>query len=173
VGDQYLVIRTAFKGRAADQQLEREDAEAVEIGACVDRTLGRQIRRCTEQSAGFGHSRDVHRPRDAKVGQLCGAGGVDKDVRRLDVAVDHSGSVGVCKALCQLEQHQLDGGPGVRPVLKYELAERQAIDELECDVRNPIASAIAKDLHHVGRVDPSRDLQLVLESEPIGLVLDV
>ena len=58
-------------------------------------------------------------------------------------------------------------------MLNEQLAERRAIYEFECDVRHTVAGPKAQDLDDMRRGDPSRDLQLVLEPNSVGIVLHI
>ena len=62
--------------------------------AAAHRLLGGDVVGGAEDAAGGGHPVLLELARDAEVGQLRPALGVDQDVLRLDVAVDHVARVG-------------------------------------------------------------------------------
>ena len=82
------------------EQLEGDEAEAVDVGALGERSagplLGRQVRGGGRQRATVGAASDPHG--DPEVGEVRVAVVVDQDVRRLDVAVDDAVPVGVASA---------------------------------------------------------------------------
>ena len=84
----------------ARQQLEEHDPSRVEIRRLVDRRAARLLRReVLRRADDRAFLRHLARAgaRDAEVGDLHDAFGVDDDVVRLDVAVDHAVSVRVAE----------------------------------------------------------------------------
>jgi len=80
----------------------KNDAERKEIGAPIhgfaNQLFGRHVRWGTQQPAGNREVRQVQFG-DAEISNLCPAVLRDQDVRRLDVAVDYSLSMGIVERL--------------------------------------------------------------------------
>ena len=96
----------ALEGRAAAEHLVEDDAEAVDVGAGVDRLaldlLGRHVLGGADHEAGLGEVGALGRLGDAEVGHLHPAVAGEQHVGRLDVAVDEPGPVGGVEGLGHL-----------------------------------------------------------------------
>ena len=110
VGVPHRLRREVAERRLADEQLEGEDRQRIAIGR-LRRRLGFEELR---GHVGDGAHRDVggtgepsHRAGDAEVQQGDVVGGVEEDVGRLDVAVQHLLLVGVLEGIGELAH---DGG---------------------------------------------------------------
>ena len=111
-GDGRLAV--ALERRAAAEHLVEDDAEAVDVGARVDRLaldlLGREVLGRADHEARLGEVGALGRLGDAEVGDLHPAVAGEQHVGRLDVAVDEPGPVGGVERL-----GDLGGQPGRLP----------------------------------------------------------
>ena len=92
----------------AGQHLVEDDPERVDVGARVGalphRLLGRDVVGRAEHAPGGGDARLLELAGDPEVGDLGPPVGVDQDVLRLDVAVDHAARVGDGEAAGDLDR---------------------------------------------------------------------
>ena len=126
------------EGLAADQALEGDDAEGVDVGrrgrGAALRLLGRDVGRRAHHLAGLREGHPLGGAGDAEVGDLDPAVGGDEEVRGLDVAVDDAGGVRHAEGLGRLGEQVagrlgVEGGTGPQ-----ERRERLALDELHHEV---------------------------------------
>ncbi len=151
----------------AGEHLVEHDADRVEVGALVDgspaRLLRREVLRGADDRAGLGHLARP-RPRDAEVGHLQAAVGVHEHVVRLDVPVDDPLLVG--------EAHGAEDLPDVRdrPVDRQraagddQLLERAPLDVLHRDVVGALGLAAVVDRDDVGMRERGGVLGLAAEA---------
>ncbi len=142
LADHRLHVVVAVRRRAGERLVERR-AEAVDVGGRAElpgaQRLGCRIRRRAEELA-RDRQRRVGRARDAKVGELPGAGLRAQDVRRLDVAVDDVGGVGRGERARDLDADLADRLDGERPRLDA-IAQRAVRGELDDEKRRSFVLA--------------------------------
>ncbi len=121
---------------AAGEHLVQGDTERVHVGPVVDRAvhapclLGRNVGQCAFEAARAGEDRVVAAEArgDVEVGELdCARGGVDVDVRRLDVAVNDVLAVEGAEDLGELAR-DAEGLQHLDPALAEQGAERDAAE---------------------------------------------
>src|SRR5439155_1312594 len=154
--------RDVEKGKPARGQLERDDAETVDVrlvgDAFAERLLGADVRRRAD-AAGGGHGAAVfERGRailehgcDAKIeNDRPAAGALDHDVGGLDVAMDEIARVRRRQRRRYFADDAADRGRGERPSA-VQCVERVAFDELHNEVGEAGAWEIADfvDTDHV------------------------
>ena len=83
MADDDLLVGRAREGSRAGEQLVGDDAQAVQVGALVERTLRREVGGCSKEGRGPGDAREVEPLGDPEVGQLGHTVGADQDVGRL------------------------------------------------------------------------------------------
>jgi hypothetical protein len=106
--------------------------------------------------------------RDAEIGELGVAAGVDHHVGRLDVAVDDPGLVREVERVEQLG-HQADDGAEVEALACLEaVLELLALDVLHHDVREIAFGGEVVHLHDIGMVEPCHGAHFALEAHGIG-----
>ena len=138
-----MLVRDRYGGVTAERRpprehLEEHDAGGVEVGARVDRLalrlLGREVRRGAEDRRGLrdGRRRVGYRAGDAEVHDLHLAGRGDHDVARLDVAVHHSGPVGVLERREHSVDHA-DGRDGLERPVVDDVLQQPPLDVLHDD----------------------------------------
>ena len=164
--------------RPAGQQLVQRRAEAVDIGAAIDRAdvaarlLRRHVRGRAEQRARAGQAAVGGRlAGEAEVGDdrppAAVVGALDEHVGRLDVAVDDAEAVGLVQ-----RDREVAGDRGL--VLDRHrrggLRQRRAVDELEREVRAAGDLADLVDPTHVGVIDARLGARLLGEAERGGRI---
>ena len=132
-------MRRPLERRPAGEGLVEDRPEGVDVGRRADRValglLGGHVAGCPHHLAADGRPvRDLEPLRQAEVGDLRRAVGVEEDVGRLQVAVDDPDVVDRADAAGEAG-HELGGLPGRhrRPV--EALGERAAVEHLEREIR--------------------------------------
>ncbi len=160
--------------RPAGRQLVEGRAQAVNVGAAVDRLLerrrllGAHVPRRAHQRAVNGQRRLVHPLGQAKIGQPHDAVTVEQQVRRLDVAVDHPALVGMRQRLGGLKAPR--GNVVARERLARSLrfsqnvGQASARDILHGVIVHAVLAADGEDRHDVGVVQPRDRLGLALKA---------
>src|SRR3712207_495041 len=134
------------------------------------RLLGRQVLGGAHDRAGLRHVRRA-RARDAEVGDLRAPLGVDDDVVRLEVAVDHAALVGEARGAQHLDD-EVDRADRVqRRLVGGDLLERAPLQVLHRDVRRPVPLAAVEDADDVGVLQPGGARRLAAEALHELLVL--
>ncbi len=147
------------------EQLVQHDAERVDVGRGGDplagELLGRGVvggERCPGRfGRAFGAAGRfrVQELRDAEVEELHPAVGVDQDVARLEIAMDHEVAMGVAHRVADLAE-QLQPFVEVAAARAAVLGERQPFDELEDGVGAPVGGDAAVEQPGDPRVLQSR-----------------
>ncbi len=157
--------------RPAGEQFVEHDPGAVQVGGGARRGVLGQLR-ChvhgrADRTAEPGHGRPVGEPGDTEVGQhrprAAGAGGVDHDVRRLDVAMDDTGFVDDGQG-GQYLADQLDRlGIGQAAMLAEIPAQVDPVDEVHDDREGVALGHDVADLHQVRVVEGEQHPALAQE----------
>ncbi len=167
--------RIAFERSAAGEQLEQDDAQAVDVRGrgrhLAARLLGAEVVDRSERRAGQGDRGLGDGPGDPEVGHLDLALARHEHVARLDVAMDEP--VGMCGGnragdlggqAGRLAGRQGAGSPDDR-------GEVLAIDELHHDERAGRIGAVVVDAHDPAIVERGRRLRLCAEpGEEVGVL---
>ena len=159
--------RLAGERHLPGEQLVEDDAERVEVGACVDplalRLLGRQVGGGAEHRGGRGHRLVAHRARDAEVGHLHRAVVGEHDVAGLDVAVDEQVLVRVGERTAHVGG-DLQAAVLGQPAGVERLLQRAPVDALHDDERLVAVDARVEDDDEVRVGEPGDVARLVLEA---------
>ena len=161
--------------RASSQQVIQRRANRVDIGAHVERRtpelLGRGERRRAQEAAGAGErglGLNGGRRRDAEVSDLNPSLGVDETVRRLDVAMQHTGGGGGLQA-CDHLQHHVDGSSGPhRAICGDQILERAAARQFHGDHRNTVNLLCSEHVHDVRVIHAGGEAALSKESRMVS-----
>jgi hypothetical protein len=171
--------RLGPEGNGAGQHLEGDDPDRIDVRPLVQllpqRLLRRHVLRRPEEHRGERQALVELPPGEAEVEDRDGAGGVDNDVLRLQVAmkdpqpVDRAGSP---DDLTQ-DRHGLHGGNPLP--LVDQVPEVLAVDVLHRDERVVAAHAVVVHPRHVRVLDLPVQLDLALEpgQERLLVTLDV
>ncbi len=161
--------------RHACEHLVEDDSERVDIAPAVDaealRLLGREVGRRSHDEAGLSDvvvSADS--PRDAEVGHLHLAVPGEKDVARLDVAVDDAVAMGIAESLRDVGGD--GGGPHrrERSLASDDRREGLPVDVLHDDEIRPLRLAPVEDRHDVRVGEVGCRLSLPAEAVHKGAV---
>ena len=129
----------------ADQRLEHEQPERVDVGAGVGRApvdlFGREVAGGAHHGARAGEVVAARGLGDAEVGDLHRARARDEHVGGLHVAVDDPGAVRGVEGVGDLLADADDVGDGETVVLVDEVAQGRAVDQLHDDVRDAVVVA--------------------------------
>ena len=164
------------------QQLEREQPERVDVGLGPDVVAGelfgahvpwRPDDHACLREARVG--REIHRGverGDAPIGDQGPSGlGVEEDIRRLDVAVDHATRVRSLKRRSHLPDRALGLGDRKRALLLEAVGEAAALDVVHHEVWGPVFQLPdGVDGDHIGMGQSCNDLSFAEEPRP-GLVV--
>ena len=166
-----LLVRRAGERRCADEALEEDAAERVDVDAAVERPpedlLRRRVLRRADEVAGDGER--------ARVGALplaqpevrderAAVARADQDVPGLHVAVEDPACVRRVERARDLRE-DLERAARLQPVLRrQERAQVGAVDVLEREVEQPVGLAAAVDPGHVRVVDGRRVARLADEA---------
>ncbi len=125
--------------------------------------FGRHVRGGAEHRAGQRQRRLVDQARDAEVREACEAVGADKDVGRLDVAVDDA--LGVRVRECVRERGAKCRRFGGRErSLAQQLIEARTVNELHDEVRHVAVDAALVELDQAGVREASQRLRFLGEA---------
>ena len=170
--DRAVACERHFTGK----KLEEHDPGGVEVGGLVDRRaaclLGRQVLRRADDRPFLGH---LTRPgtRDPEVGDLDHALGVDDDVVRLDVPMDHSVAVRVPQSGQYLARVGNRDGNRARAARADQLLQRPSLDVLHDDEVRAIGLAAVEDRDDVRMREPRGVRRLAAEALDELLVVRV
>ena len=171
VGEQDIRVGVAFERRSPGQQLIGHYAQAVQIGAFVSGSLGRQIGRRTQECRCAGDAGEVDPFGDPEVGELGDPIRAEQNVGGLEVAVDDPGGMGIGQSGRDLGEEGACLRPRVWPMFGELLAQRGPVHVFQGQVGRALAGTVAEHLHHVSRVDAPGQLQLALEAgDVVGIV---
>ena len=167
--------------KLSGERLVDERRARVDVGAVIDRLrladlLGRHERERAEALAHLGERLAAHllrQLRDAEVEDLhadrpVGAA-LEEDVRRLEIAVDDAGAVGVGEAQPDLLDDRVELVEADRARALQAIDERLALEQLEHDDDAVLGVLFdVEDLGHVVRVDRPRGARLAAEAGDRG-----
>ncbi|HEY0178894.1 MAG TPA: hypothetical protein VGC30_04575 [Dokdonella sp.] len=164
-------------GPLAGQQFEQQHAERVDVGRGRHRLaaelFGRRVVRRERCDGEFGRAwrGRVEQLRDAEVEQLHGAGGVDEDVGRLQVAVDDQVAVRIGDGLADLSEQRESFGERRAPFVAV-VAQRTSFDEFHHRVRTALRRRAAVEQARDARmVEPREDVALGMEAAALAVGL--
>jgi hypothetical protein len=174
--------RLAAEHRRAREQVVRDRAEGVQVGAGVDR-LGRDdglgghvLRRAgqRERAGELDVSIDLELLHEAEVEQLhdvaLAALRAEHDVRRLDVAVDEADRVRFGQRSARHRQDADDARGRLCSADRDDALERRAVEELHRVLEDAVVrSAVVEDRDRVRVREARRQLHLSLEAEEARL----
>ena len=164
----------AFERHATREHFVEDDADGVEVGGWSDRQaaglLGREVLSRTDNRAGLRHL-GIAGTGNAKVGHFDLAVGLDEDVLRLDVAVDHALLMRDAEGSQDLERNG-DRPPGLdRRLAANQVLQRLAFDVLLDDVRHACGLRLVVDLDDVRVVQARCCAGFALEAlDEVGIV---
>ena len=149
------------------QHLEKDDPQAVNVGPLVEIATACLLRRDVlgrpQHRAGLSQLDRSHHSGDAEVGQLRVAGGVEEDVLRLDVAMDHVLVVGEIEGIGELRRDFKRPVLGQGTPLIDELLERRSREVFHRDVAGAIDGSPVVCANDVGMAQPDRGLRFALK----------
>ncbi len=168
-------LAVGMEGDLADQHLVEDDAERVDVGALVrataHRLLGGDVVGRPQHPPGRGHPVLLELAGDAEVGQLRPSLGVDQDVLRLDVAVDHLAGVGDGQPAGDLDRVGERLLSVERPDPGDPLLQRFPFHVLEDDVGVAAVLAGVDHRHHIGMGELRHRPRLLAEAlQLVGLL---
>ena len=172
---QHVGERFAAKHRPPRQQRVQQRAEAVEVGAGIDRPplglLGGHVFRRPQHVARGGQPRVAEEPRDAEVGKLHSAVGGQQQVAGLDVAVDHAPVVRVAECAAGLDADPGHLAPVEMPPLPQLLFQAVANDQFHGIEQMPVLLAEAEQADDVRMVQLAEGFDFSLEADAESLFL--
>ena len=164
---QHCDLAIARVRRLTRQAVVQDAAERVDVGAAVERLapdlLGAAVVDCPEEGAGLCHRLGARALGEAEVAEV-GVPVGEQDVRRLEVAMDQVGAVGVVEGTADLLGDPERIGPGEGSALPDLRLQARTVHVAHCEVQDTVDLVCVVDRDHVRVVERSGELRLAEEA---------